>query len=62
MVNFTWTSLPSQNNISQGLSPLQFIFENEREKKQSERCEKLKQMYEPFPWNIEDENFKLVYA
>jgi hypothetical protein len=33
----------------------------EREK-QSERCEKLKQMYEPCPWNIEDENFKLVYA
>jgi hypothetical protein len=33
-----------------------------REKKQSERCEKLKQMYEPYPWNIEDENFKLVYA
>jgi hypothetical protein len=30
--------------------------------KPSERCEKLKQKYEPCPWNIEDDNFKLVYA
>jgi hypothetical protein len=61
MMNFSWTFYPLKIIYHKDYLPYN-LFLKTREKKQSERCEKLKQMYESCPWNIEDENFKLVYA